>query len=152
MKADVKVMTRKPYKSDLTDREWEALEALIPPPKPGGRPRSVNVREILNAIFYVLRTGCSWNMLPHDFPPSSTVYYYFRRWQRMGVWTEFEAMLQKLGRKSLTSTTASPPEEKQYPQETAGARETTFSVSPTATDRRATVLSLQDRAVARWRA
>lgn len=95
------MMVRKPYKSDLTDREWEVLKALIPPPKPGGRPRSVNVREILNAIFYVLRTGCSWNMLPHDFPPSSTVYYYFRRWQRKGVWEEMEATLQRLGRKAL---------------------------------------------------
>lgn len=110
----MKLVTRKPYKSDLTDREWEALKALIPPPKPGGRPRSVNVREILNAIFYVLRTGCSWNMLPHDFPPSSTVYYYFRRWQRVGVWDQFEAMLQKLGRKSLSPSAAGPTEERSY--------------------------------------
>lgn len=95
------MMGRKPYKSDLTDREWEVIKAIVPPPKPGGRPRSVNVREIVNAIFYVQRTGCSWNMLPHDFPPSSTVYYYFRRWQRRNVWNEMEAALQSLGRKAV---------------------------------------------------
>jgi len=94
-------MGRKPYKSDLTDREWEVIKAIVPPPKPGGRPRSVNVREIVNAIFYVQRTNCSWNMLPHDFPPSSTVYYYFRRWQRKDVWNEMEAALQRLGRKAM---------------------------------------------------
>lgn len=103
MNAYVRAMTRKSYRSDLTDREWEVLKALIPPPKPGGRPRSVNVREIVNAILYVLRTGCSWSMLPHDFPVSSTVYYYYRRWQRTGDWDKFEAVLQQLGRKDLSS-------------------------------------------------
>ena len=71
-------MTRKAYKSDLTDKEWQIIKPLIPPPKPGGHPRTVDMRQVVNAIFYLLRTGCSWEMLPHDFPPYSTVYYYFR--------------------------------------------------------------------------
>ena len=72
-------MDRKPYPSDLTDGEWTLLKPLIPPAKPGGRPRRWEMREILNAIFYfyVLRSGCAWRMLPHDFPPWQTVYDYF---------------------------------------------------------------------------
>ncbi len=68
-------MIRKGYKSDLTDKEWQIIKPLIPPAKPGGHPRTVDIREVVNAIFYLLRTGCSWEMLPHDFPPYSTVYY-----------------------------------------------------------------------------
>ena len=61
-------MIRKPYPSDLTDAEWSILEPLIPPAKPGGHPRTQNMREILNAILYLVRGGCSWRALPHDFP------------------------------------------------------------------------------------
>lgn len=86
-------MTRKAYKSDLTDKEWQIIKPLIPPPKPGGHPRTVNMRQVVNAIFYLLRTGCSWEMLPHDFPPYSTVYYYFRRWQKRGVWEQINQVL-----------------------------------------------------------
>ena len=86
-------MTRKTYKSDLTDKEWQIIKPLIPPPKPGGHPRTVDMREVVNAIFYLLRTGCSWEMLPHDFPPYSTVYYYFRRWQRRGIWQQMNQVL-----------------------------------------------------------
>ena len=68
-------MIRKGYKSDLSDKEWQIIKPLIPPPKPGGHPRTVDMREVVNAVFYLLRTGCSWEMLPHDFPPYSTVYY-----------------------------------------------------------------------------
>jgi len=71
------MMDRKPYPSDLTDEEWTLLKPLIPPAKPGGRPRHWEMREILNAIFYVLRSGCAWRMLPRDFPPWQTVYDYF---------------------------------------------------------------------------
>jgi putative transposase len=81
-------MARKAYPSDLTDAEWQQLEPLIPPAKSGGHPRTVNMREIVNAIFYLMRTGCSWQMLPHDLPPSSTVYLYLRRWQKQGVWEQ----------------------------------------------------------------
>ncbi len=61
-------MDRKPYPSDLTDLEWAILDPLPPPAKRGGRPRSVPMLEVLNAIFYVLKTGCQWDHLPHDFP------------------------------------------------------------------------------------
>ena len=75
------------YPSDLTDDEWALLEPLIPPAKPGGRPRATNMREAMNAILYVLRVGCPWRYLPRDgFPPRSTVYNIFRNFQRDGVW------------------------------------------------------------------
>ena len=83
----------KPYASDLSDAEWAILEPLIPPAKPGGRPRSVNMRQILNGIFYVLRSGCAWRLLPHDYPAWSTVYDYFRKWRNVGIW---EAMVKTL--------------------------------------------------------
>src|ERR671914_542385 len=75
----------KRYPSDLTDREWAILEPLIPPPKPGGHPSTVNLREVLNGIFYVLRGGIPWRFLSKDFPPWQTVYYYFWVWRREGV-------------------------------------------------------------------
>ena len=82
------------YPSDVTDDEWAHLERLIPPAKPGGRPRQTNMREALNAIFYLLRTGCPWRYLPRDrFPPRSTVYNIFRNFQKDGVW---DAIWQRL--------------------------------------------------------
>src|ERR1019366_5310311 len=68
------------YPSDLTDAEWAVLSPMIPPAKRGGRSRDVNVREVLNAIFYVLSTGCQWKALPKDMPPKSTAHYYFMLW------------------------------------------------------------------------
>lgn len=68
------------YPSDLTDEEWALVEPMIPPAKRGGRKRSVNLREVLNGIFYVLSTGCQWGALPKDLPPKSTVYDYFDLW------------------------------------------------------------------------
>ena len=88
-------MTRKPYKSDLTDAEWLIIEPLIPPAKKGGHPRTVEMREIINGIFYVLKTGCSWEMLPNDLPPSSTVYSYFRLFQKKGVWQNINRQLRR---------------------------------------------------------
>lgn len=73
------------YPSDLTDAEWALVEPLIPPAKPGGRKRTVNVREVANAIFYVLWTGCQWQALPKDLPPRSTVYDYFDLWDWDGT-------------------------------------------------------------------
>ena len=73
------------YPSDLSDAEWALVAPLIPPSKRGGRPRSVNVREVLNAIFYVLWTGCQWKALPKDFPPKSTVYDYLDLWEWDGT-------------------------------------------------------------------
>lgn len=77
---------RKPYPTDLTDEQWELLQSSIPEAKPGGRPRSVNLREVVNAMFYLNRSGCQWDMLPHDLPPKSTVYEYFAAWRNDGTW------------------------------------------------------------------
>ena len=68
------------YPSDLTDAEWVLIEPMIPPARRGGRPRDVNVREVLNAICYVLWTGCQWKALPKDLPPKSTAHHYFMLW------------------------------------------------------------------------
>ena len=83
------------YPSDLTEQEWAILEPLIPPAKPGGRPRSVDMRHVLNAILYVDRTGCQWRALPHDFPPWSTVWTYFRTWRNDGTWERIHTTLRE---------------------------------------------------------
>jgi transposase len=80
------MIARKPYPSDLSDAQWQHIAPLIPPAKPGGRPRSVDIREVLNGILSITRGGNDWRMLPHDFPPWETVYYSFHRWQRDGTW------------------------------------------------------------------
>jgi putative transposase len=77
---------RKAYPSDLTDGQWEILQPLIPPAKPGGRPRTVDMREVVNTLFYQNRSGCQWDMLPHDLLPRSTVHDYFVRFQADGTW------------------------------------------------------------------
>jgi putative transposase len=79
-------MERKPYPSDVTDEQWALVQDLIPPARPGGRPREVDVREVLNALFYRNKNGCSWRALPHDFPPWKTVHNYFQGWQWDGTW------------------------------------------------------------------
>ena len=79
-------MNRKSYPSDLTDAQWEELAPLLPTAKPGGHPRTVDMREVINGILYVLRSGCTWRMMPHDLPPWSTVWGYFRRWRNDGTW------------------------------------------------------------------
>jgi putative transposase len=83
--------TRKAYPSDVTDKQWAILETLIPPPRTarGGRPREVDMREVVNTIFYLNRTGCQWDMLPHDLLPKSTVYDYFVQWRDDGTMTMF---------------------------------------------------------------
>jgi putative transposase len=77
------------YPSDLTDEQFAILEPLIPPAKPGGRPREVIMRDVIDGIFYINRSGCQWRMLPHDFPKWSTVYSYFRHWRIDGTWQTF---------------------------------------------------------------
>ena len=77
---------RKPYPTDLSDAERNCLEPHLPVPKATGRPRIHNRREILDAVFYVLRRGCPWRLLPHDFPPWKTVFHYFRAWRIDGTW------------------------------------------------------------------
>lgn len=104
-------MTRKPYSTDLSDSEWAILAPLIPPAKSGGHPRTTDMREVCNAIYYHLKTGCQWDMLPGDFPPSSTVYSYYRKWQKQGIWEELNHTLrdqvrEKLGRSTQPSAIA----------------------------------------------
>ncbi len=86
-------MTRKRYPSDLTTRQWNRLKDLLPPAKPGGRPRSVDLREVLNGILYILRGGGAWRMMPHDLPPWSTGYDSFRKGRNGGVWQQIHETL-----------------------------------------------------------
>jgi len=85
--------TRQPYLTDLTEEQWTLLEPLIPAAKPGGRPRSVDMREVINTILYLNRTGCQWDLLPHDLLPTSTVYEYFSQWRDDGTWQRIMEML-----------------------------------------------------------
>jgi transposase len=88
-------MDRQVYDSDLTDHQWARIASLIPAAKPGGRPRTVDVREVVNAIAYLLRTGCQWRLLPHDLPPWGTVHYYYRRWRLDGTWERIHDTLRE---------------------------------------------------------
>jgi putative transposase len=86
-------MKPRPYPSDLTRTQWKRLKRLLPAAKPGGRPRSVDLRRVLNGIFYILRGGCAWRMMPHDFPPWSTCYDYFYTWRNDGTWARINDAL-----------------------------------------------------------
>src|SRR5436305_8879934 len=94
-------MERKPYPSDVTDQQWVLIEALFPSvsrrPRPG-RPREVDLREVVNALFYHAREGCSWRALPHDFPDWNAVYHYFREWNAQGTWQKILDVLRPLAR------------------------------------------------------
>ena len=101
-------MERIPYPSDVTDGQWKLIAPSIPPPKPGGRPRENDMREVVNAMLYVVRTGCSWRQLPHDFPPWETVYRYFRSFESDGTWERIHDRLRaqvrrKAGKKPTPS-------------------------------------------------
>ena len=101
-------MERNPYPSDLTDRQWSIIEPLIPVAEPGGRHRSANMRQIVNGIIYLNRTGCSWRMLPHEFPPWGTVHYYYRRFRLDGTWQKVHDKLrEKVRRKAGKKPTPS---------------------------------------------
>lgn len=93
-------MSRKPYPTDLSDGQWKLIARFIPPAKPGGRPRTVDMREIVNAIMYLVRTGCAWRLLPHEFPPWRTVYGYFRSFQAAGIWSRMNDSLRASVRRS----------------------------------------------------
>ena len=88
-------MERKAYPSDLTDEQWGLIEDLIPASRPGGRPRTVNMREVVNAILYLTRSGCQWDMLPHDLPSKSSVYDYFALWRDDGTWQQIVDVLRR---------------------------------------------------------
>jgi putative transposase len=92
---------KRSYSTDLSDAEWECLEPHIPPPSKRGRPRVHTTREILDAIFYVLKSGCPWRLLPRDFPPRESVYCWFRKWRIDGTWEQLNAMLRERVRISL---------------------------------------------------
>jgi putative transposase len=86
---------KKAYQSDLSDAEWSCLEPHLPAPEATGRPRLHSTRKILDAILYVLRSGCAWRLLPNDFPPWKTVYHYFRSWRLDGTWERMHLALRK---------------------------------------------------------
>ena len=86
---------RKPYKTDLTDAQWKIVKPLIASARPGGRPREVDMREVLNTLLYQARTGCQWELLPHDLPPKSTVWDYFQRWRDDGTWRRITDALRR---------------------------------------------------------
>lgn len=86
------------YPSDRLDVEWALLSEVLPPAKPGGRPRSVDLRRILNGLLYLVRSGCAWRYLPRDYGPWSTVYHYFRCWRNEGRWEQIHRHLRELAR------------------------------------------------------
>ena len=88
-------MKRKLYPTDLTDGEWQVLQPLLPPGSRRGRPRTVDLGEVVNALRYMVRSGCAWRCLPHDFPPWPTVQYYFRKWSKSGELERIHAQLRE---------------------------------------------------------
>jgi transposase len=113
---------RKRYPTDLTNEQWTILEPLIPPAKPGGRPRKVDMREVINALFYLERAGCPWDMLPHDLLPKSTVYEYYSQWRDDGTWQGYMDAL----RERVRTSTAKP-----QPSDSAESSETNPTQAPT---------------------
>jgi len=86
--------TRKPYKTDVTDEQWELLRPQLVLPE-GGRPKTTDLREVINGIFYRLKTGCQWELLPHDFPPEGTVRHYFHYFKRTNQYEKINDVLRK---------------------------------------------------------
>src|SRR5947209_12712903 len=91
------------YPSDVTDAPWRLIERLIPV-YPGGRPRKTDLRDVVDAVFYVLRTGCQWRSLPKDFPPKSTVWGYYDRWRHDGTWWQVHDALRERVRRAEGKT------------------------------------------------
>lgn len=94
------IVLRKPYDSDLTDAEWALIRPLIPPHPPRGNQPWIPKREIVNAVFYVNKHGCTWRGLPHDFPNWSTVYGYYHFWIKQGVWERINNALRQAVRQA----------------------------------------------------
>ncbi len=86
---------RTAYPTDLSDVEWSYLEPYLPAPKTIGRPKIHHTRKVLDAVFYILKSGCAWRLLPRDFPPSKTVHHYFRTWCIDGTWEKLHAALRE---------------------------------------------------------
>jgi putative transposase len=96
------------YPTDLTEAEWERIEPYLRSPNRRGRPKIYSLRHVLDAVFYVLRSGCAWRMLPREFPPWRVVYYWFRKWRINGTWEGLNAALReqlrlRLGRRTQPS-------------------------------------------------
>jgi putative transposase len=87
--------SRRAYPTDLNDTQWNVIAPLLPTPAPTGRPRKHTWREIVNAIFYITKSGCAWRLLPHEFPPWQTVYTYFRKWRLDGSWERWNTVLRE---------------------------------------------------------
>jgi len=101
-------MSEKVYPSDMSEAQWKIIYPLIPPAKPGGRPREAQMREIINGILYVVRGGCSWRMLPQEYGPWPTVYGYFRTFRRGGIWQQIhDALREKVRRRAGKKPTPS---------------------------------------------
>lgn len=119
-------MSRKPYPSDQTDAQWQLIQPLLPAAKPGGRPRKIDLCDVVNAIFYLNREGCTWRALPHDFPHWRTVYDYFVAWKRDGTWARINGVLRRQVRvaagRSHTPHTASTDSQTVKATETADSR------------------------------
>ena len=94
-------MRRKPYPSDLSDGEWKILEPLLPAEKEGGRHRGYALREVINALQYLIRSGGAWRSLPHDLPHWQSVYHYFRLWKRDGTWLRIHDHLHEEVRRQM---------------------------------------------------
>ncbi|PLW77685.1 hypothetical protein C0081_10375 [Cohaesibacter celericrescens] len=95
------------YPTDLTDKEWEVIAPFLPPARSGGRPRTTNMRDVIDAILYVGGSGCQWRMLPKDFPPVSTVRGYFYAWRNAGFWARINHLL-VMGCRELEGREVSP--------------------------------------------
>ena len=100
----ITINTDKLYDTDLTDAAWALIGPMLPAARRGGRPRTTNIRAVLNAIFYLLRTGCQWRLLPREFPVWSTVYHYFRAWKNGGVWTCVQRSMYQQARRQAGRT------------------------------------------------
>lgn len=133
------------YPSDLTDEEWAHLEPLIPPAKPGGGKRRVKMREVVNAVMYVLSTGCQWAAIPKDLPPRSTVNDYFRRWDDDGTLDRIHHSLfvkcRELADREASPTAAIIDSQSVKSAEKGGRRSTRMATTPARRSKARSVMS-----------
>jgi len=116
-------MSTKRYPTDQTDAQWQVIRRLIPPQKGVGRRRKVDLRRVVDAVFYIDRSGCQWRMLPLDFPPWGTVYYYFAKWQRDGTWERIHDALRERVREQERPTPRRTASVDSQSTDSSGARE-----------------------------